>query len=249
MRYTVKQLADLAGVTPRTLHHYDQIGLLRPAAHGENGYRHYGAGEVLRLQQVLFYKELGLSLDEIRSILDRPGFDVVGALQAHRVALQRRAQRLRRLIGTVDRTIQQLKGQRTMNANELFAGFNEETQKRYAQEARELYGEARVADSERQWASYSPEKKKAIQAGMGSIFTEMAGRLSDGPASPDVQALVARLHEHLGYFFDRSLENLRGVGHGYNSHPDFITFFQKLHPDLPPFLEQAITLYCDSQQQ
>ncbi|HEX7975780.1 MAG TPA: MerR family transcriptional regulator [Anaerolineales bacterium] len=98
MGYTVKQLSGLAGVSARTLHYYDEIGLLHPEQVGQNGYRYYGEGSLLRLQQILFYKELDLSLQEIREILDQPDFDLVRALESHRTALQRRQRRLDRLI-------------------------------------------------------------------------------------------------------------------------------------------------------
>src|SRR5664279_5068738 len=105
MDLTVKRLSKLAGVSVRTLHFYDQIGLLRPGRVGANGYRYYNQAALLRLQQILFYKELGLSLDEIAEVLDRPGFDVAAALADHRRALQERVGRLERLIETVDQTI------------------------------------------------------------------------------------------------------------------------------------------------
>src|SRR5690606_22198431 len=88
MNYTVRQLAQLAGVSVRTLHYYDEIGLLRPSRVGENGYRYYDEPEVLRLQQILLYKELELSLEEIGSLLDQPDFDVLRALEDHKRALQ-----------------------------------------------------------------------------------------------------------------------------------------------------------------
>jgi DNA-binding transcriptional MerR regulator len=123
MLYTVKQLADLAGISRRTLHYYDQIGLLEPSSVGENGYRFYGEDAVLRLQQVLFYRELDMGLDEIRAILDRPDFDVGRTLHAHRQALQHRIERLEALIGTIDKTIQYTRGKVEMSTPELFEGF------------------------------------------------------------------------------------------------------------------------------
>jgi DNA-binding transcriptional MerR regulator len=135
MAFTVKQLADVAGVSARTLHYYDQIGLLKPAHYGENGYRYYGEEAALRLQQILFYKEMDFSLDRIGELLDRPDFATVQALQNHRQALQQRAVRLDGLIQTVDRTILHLKGELAMRTEELFEGFDEETQKRYEEEA------------------------------------------------------------------------------------------------------------------
>ncbi|NTU81339.1 MAG: MerR family transcriptional regulator [Chloroflexales bacterium] len=135
MTYTVKQLATLAGISVRTLHFYDAIGLLRPAQVGVNGYRSYDEAAVLRLQQILFYKELGLSLDAIRAVLDDPGFELLSALESHRQALQHRLRRLQHLIATVDRTIAHLKGEASMEPKDIFAGFSNEVQAEYAQQA------------------------------------------------------------------------------------------------------------------
>src|SRR5512143_1812449 len=124
--FTVKQLSKLAGVTPRMLHHYDAIGLLKPSRVGENGYRYYGEQSLLRLQQILFYRELGLPLEEIRTIVGRHDFDVLGALHGHKEALQGQVKRLNRLIQTVEHTIQYLRGERIMSEKGLFEGFSEE---------------------------------------------------------------------------------------------------------------------------
>ncbi len=105
MSYTVKQLSDLAGVSIRTLHYYDEINLLKPEAVGANGYRYYGDESLLKLQQILFYRELGLELSGITDIVNRPDFDVQTALESHRKSLQGRVERLNRLIATVDDTI------------------------------------------------------------------------------------------------------------------------------------------------
>jgi DNA-binding transcriptional MerR regulator len=129
MRYTVKQLASLAGVTNRTLHYYDHIGLLQPGAHGYNGYRYYGDEALLRLQQILFYRELGFSLEQIKGILEDPNFDLLQALQAHRLALLERIQQSNRLIETVDRTIKHIKGEIIMSKKDFYSGFDEEKQK------------------------------------------------------------------------------------------------------------------------
>jgi DNA-binding transcriptional MerR regulator len=90
MEYTVKQLADLAGISRRTLHYYDEIGLLKPSMQGQNKYRYYTDQAVLRLQQILFYREMGLRLSDIRDVLDQPDFDVLQSLQSHKQALQTR---------------------------------------------------------------------------------------------------------------------------------------------------------------
>jgi len=126
MEYTVKQLADLAGISRRTLHHYDEIGLLKPSMQGRNKYRYYNDQALMRLQQILFYRELGLRLTEIRDLLEQPDFDVLRSLRSHKLALQKRVERLERLIGTVDTTINHLTGGTNMKSEEIFAGFSEE---------------------------------------------------------------------------------------------------------------------------
>ena len=164
MVYTVKKLAKLAGVSVRTLHYYDEIGLLKPSSVGGNGYRHYEEEALLKLQQILFYRELELSLDEIKTVMGRPDFDVLTALRSHRKALQGRVERLIRLIQTVDHTIDHLKGKESMNAKGLFEGFSEDEQEKYAQEAEQMYDPETVRASNRKWKAYSPAQKEHILA-------------------------------------------------------------------------------------
>ena len=133
--YTIKQLADLANVSRRTLRYYDQIDLLKPTAVGDNNYRYYDQKTVLRLQQIRFYQELDFSLDDIRKILDKSDFNALQSLQTQKEALQQQAERLNRLINTVDKTIPHLEGKLEMDNKDLFAGFDEAKQKAYAEEA------------------------------------------------------------------------------------------------------------------
>ncbi len=112
--FTVKEVARLSGVTVRALHHYDAIGLLKPATVGANGYRYYGRDDLLRLQQILFHRELGFSLSEIGQILDAAGFDRTAALRAHREHLLATARRARALIRTIDQTLMALNGDAPM---------------------------------------------------------------------------------------------------------------------------------------
>ena len=246
MPYTVKQLADLAGISRRTLRYYDQIGLLEPSSVGVNRYRFYGEEAVLRLQQVLFYRELDLGLDEIRAILDRPDFDVVRALEAHKLALHHRIERLERLIRTVDRTLQHTKGKVEMGAQELFEGFDEETQQRYELEAAQRWGDDIVKGSRRRWDGYSAQQKAAIFAEAGQIYRDLAARIGEDPAGKDVQLIVARWHQNLRWFYEPDREILLGLAHGYAEDPRFAAFFTRIHKDLPAFLRQAIEHYCRS---
>jgi DNA-binding transcriptional MerR regulator/quercetin dioxygenase-like cupin family protein len=124
MAYTVKQVAAMSGVSVRTLHFYDETGLLRPAYHGANGYRFYEEPQLLTLQQILFYRELGFELKQIERILGRADFEKVAALQSHRRVLQKNLVRTRTLIETIDKTIQHLKETKKMKSEEMFLGFS-----------------------------------------------------------------------------------------------------------------------------
>jgi DNA-binding transcriptional MerR regulator len=124
MAYTVKQVAALSGVSVRTLHFYDETGLLKPAYVGTNGYRFYEEPQLLALQQILFYRELGLELKQIKQVLGRAEFERVAALQSHRRVLEEKLTRTRSLLGTIDKTIAHLKGRKKMTTEEMFVGFS-----------------------------------------------------------------------------------------------------------------------------
>lgn len=245
--YTVKQLSDIAGVTVRTLHHYDDIGLLRPSRVGANGYRYYDDDALLRLQQVLFYREIGLELAHIRDILDSPDFDLVTALRSHRAVLLNKRARLDALVTTIDETISHLTGETPMNTTRMFEAFSDEQQRQYEREARLQWDADLVNDSIRRWNSYSQAQKDAIMAEAGQIYTDIVASLEAGlpPQHADVQAIIVRWQANMRHFYEPTLEIMRGLGDGYNSHPDFIANFQKLHPGLPPYLQAAITQYVD----
>ncbi len=244
MNYTVSQLAALAGVSVRTLHHYDEIGLLRPSRVGANGYRFYNEPAVLRLQQILLYKALDLSLDEIRDLLDRPDFDVLRALEDHRQALRQRLGRLRRLMQTVDKTIAHVKGETKMDDKALFA-FSDEQQAMYEQEAEALWGE-NVRASSSKWKAYTPAKQKQIFAEGQAVYLDLIERRlsGDAPDSPAVGAIIARWERHIRYFYEPTVEIMRGLGGAYVEHPGFRAFFDKMNPRLAAFMREAIEAYC-----
>lgn len=244
--YTVKQLSNLAGVSIRTLHYYDEIGLLKPSFVGENGYRHYQDADLFRLQQILFFREMDLSLHNIKEILSSPHFDLVSSLQHHRSTLQTKIERLHQLITTIDHTILHLVGEANMHKKKkIFVGFSPEQQHHYEQEAKRRYGETIVQQSVNQWNSYSEEHKQRIQAEGQAIYLGLAEAIPTGHASDQTQALIERWHHHLRAFYEPSIEVLGGLGKTYNDDPDFHAFFATIDPDLPAFLSQAIALYVD----
>lgn len=246
--YTVKQLSDLAGVSVRTLHYYDEIGLLAPTATNQNGYRSYDENALLRLQQVLFYREMGVGLLQIKAILDDPAFDPLEALQSHRAELEKRISRLQQLIHTVDTTLMHLGGEALTSRKQLFTAFSEEKQRQYEREIAEKYGESEVQESVRNWYAYSEEKKATIQAEGSAIYHDLTTAMQRGiqPNTPEIAAIMARWHQHLRHFYEPTPEILRGLGHMYNQHPDFVASFRQFHPDLPPYLERAVEHYVDT---
>jgi DNA-binding transcriptional MerR regulator len=243
MSYTVKQLSSLAGVSVRTLHYYDEIGLLKPETVRPNGYRDYAEKSLLRLQQILFYRELGLSLDEIRAIVTRPDFDVVTALESHRKSLQGRVERLERLIQTVDDTISHLKGKKDMNKKQLFEAFSEEQQEQYAREAEQMYDPETVRESNRKWKAYSDEQKKAILAEGNQIYVDMIVAMPRGASSAEVQAIVERWRRHMDHFWTPKLNQLAAIAEGYSSDPRFKANFDKIDPRLAGFMGEAVRVY------
>ena len=162
--YTVQRLADIAGVTVRTLHHYDRIGLLQPAERSPAGYRHYGHRDLLRLQQILFYRELDFPLAQIKVILEAPGFSPIVALEQHRELIQGRIKRLEKLLTTIDRTINQYLEERMLTDKDLYEGFSTEEIERMKKEARESYGSEEVEQTEDRLKKMSKEQWQGIQA-------------------------------------------------------------------------------------
>ena len=243
--HTVKKVSKLAGVSVRTLHYYDEIGLLKPSSVGANGYRHYDDAALFRLQQILLYREMDIELAQIRRILDDEAFDPFTALEQHRATLTRKIERLGTLIETVDTTLFHLLGEINMSNKHIFDGFNEEKQKQYEQQAIKEYGKESVQASMKRWNRYSKAEQAAIKQEGGAIYADIVANMEQGPQSAEVQALLGRWHQHLRHFYEPSMARLRGLGSSYHEHPDFNATFAAMHPELPAFLQQAINHYVD----
>lgn len=246
MAYTVGQLARTAGVSVRTLHHYDHVGLLVPPARTAAGYRLYEEGDLLRLQQILFFKELDLPLSETRDILDDPEFDPVEALEKHRRLLQAQMGRLTHLLATIDKTILRLtEDDMKMTDEELYEGFSKEQIERYKREAREMYDPALAEESERRVGRMSKAQWKAVKE-EGEEITRLPAALADRvPEDPEVQTLIARHHAWIEHFYTASAEMCRGLGQLYAGHEDFRRFYDKYRPDLADFMAAAMAYYAD----
>jgi len=246
--FTVKQLARMAGITPRALHYYDEIGLLKPSRVGDNGYRYYGEETLLRLQQIMLYRELDIPLEQIKEIMGRRDFDVLEALETHRAQLENRMAHLKRLILTVDNTILYLKGQRTMSNHQLFDGINEEEQAKMEKEAMQLYDPETVKASYQRWRSYSAAEKQRVMDEGNAIYTEIIAAMPKGAGSPEVQALIERWRRHMDYFWTPALDQLTGLADHYSQDPRFKANFDKMHPGLAEFMGEAVRIYVERQK-
>jgi DNA-binding transcriptional MerR regulator len=245
MAYTIKEIADLAGVTTRTIRYYDEIGLLDPALTGDNGYRYYDQDSLLRLQQILFFRELDVPLKEIELVMNGPNYDLLSALGNHRSALQTKVHRLEKLIDTLDKTVSSIKGEGTMSDKDFFAGFDES---QYEDEVRERWGDSpRYAESQVKWSSYSKEQKEAIKAEGGRLTVRMVSK--DPKASPDdadVQAAVGEYHAYLNkYFYTCELSFLRVLADNWVQDPRFAINYEKIREGGAAFAREAVHIYCD----
>jgi DNA-binding transcriptional MerR regulator len=240
---TIKNLADLAGVSVRTLHYYDQLGLLKPASRSASGYRFYDEAAVLRLQQIMFFRELGFGLDDIKNIVSQPDFDVLEALRSHRTLLRKKAERSNELLATVDKTIKQISGEAKMEIKEYYHGFSDEKIEKYRNEVRNRWGEKTLRDSEKRVMKMGKEKFAEIQAEGGLIFRTIADNMAKGHDSDVVQAQVRKWRQWLENFHHYSDEAVLGLGRVYSQDTEFAAFFLKIHKDLPAFLTKAIEYY------
>jgi DNA-binding transcriptional MerR regulator len=245
MTYTIKEIADLAGVTTRTIRYYDEIGLLSPALTGANGYRYYNEGSLLRLQQILFFRELDFSLKEIQLIMSRPDFNILPALEKHRLALQDRVMRLRKLIDTIDCTIVSIKGEIAMADKDYFEGFDE---RQYEEETRERWGStSKYAESQKKWNSYSADQKKAIKAEGGQLTLRMVTNNPDAsPEDPDAQDAIGEYHVYVNkYFYACDVDDLRGLADLWVKDPRFAANYEKIRAGGAAFVREAVYIYCD----
>ena len=244
--YTVKQLAKLAGVSVRTLHHYDHIGLLRPSSRTPAGYRLYQRDDLLRLQQILFFKELDFSLAEIRDILDDPDFDEVKALEDHRQLLEQRSKRIALLINTIDKTLTRLtEDTMPLTDAELYEGFTDEEIQEMKREVKERYDPEVVKISNRNVQNMSKSQFQDVKEEGENIAREMAELMGQDVASPEVQALIARHHALNEQFYPTSAEVYRGLGQMYTQDDRFRAYYDKYRPDLADFMAAAMAYYAE----
>ena len=249
MRYTVKQLATLSGVSARTLRQYDEIGLLKPAYYGENQYRYYKEEQLLLLQQILFYRELGFSLNDIESIMNSDDFDKIEALNTHKIALNHGLEKTKNLLKTIDKTIAHLRGKTKMKAEELYYGFDSEQQKKHEKDlvSQGIVTQEFLDECNSKVKNWSDKEKnqfiQEIEQIMAKIITAIDNHLS--PADNEVQELMRQHYYWLERSWTPTKESYLGLRELYQR-PDFATFYTNRHPDLLEFIVKAMTIFSES---
>lgn len=242
-RWAIGEVARLSGVSSRTLRHYHAIGLLEPVGVAAGGRRVYGRAELLRLQQILLLRELGVDLATIREVLADEGPDLLVRLREHRDRLVERRDRLDRLVATVTSTIESLERGHVMAAKDLYQGFDHS---RYEAEARERWGDAAVDRSNEAWATLGPEGQAEFRREQQEIGTGLAGLLAEDVPVEDerVQALVARHYAQILHFWTPSAEAYRNLGQMYVDDPHFTATYDAVAPGLARYLRDAMSVYA-----
>ena len=250
--YTVERLAELAGVSVRTLHHYDAIGLLRPALVGGNGYRYYGRNELLRLQQILILRELDLPLQAIAAMLDRPDYDRLQALREQRRQLQARARHYRELVDTIDRTIADIQGDKPMSDEALYRGVvAPEKQAGYEQWLEQRYGpdsRPAIVDGRRRWQAMDDAGVAAHMHELEAIESGLAKAMRRGvaPASAELDALLGQHHTWVAQSWGEppSATAYAGLADLYLSHPDFVDRYEGIAVGFADYLTCAMKAWA-----
>lgn len=243
MAFTVGDLARLTGVTVRALHHYDEIGLVRPSERTAAGYRLYTDADVHRLQQVLLFRELGLPLEEIASAIDEvAGRDEL--LRHHRKALVAKRNRLDAMLAAVDAALAQKEGQEQMQPDDVKKMFDGFDHSQYEAEAEQRWGNSEAfKESTRRTKKYGPAEWQQIKDQWAAIYSALADLMNANVAVTDtrVQALVEQHREHIDrWFYPCSKEMHKNLGAMYVADPRFAANLDKTGPGFAQYLSDAI---------
>lgn len=252
MEYTVQKLAKMAGISPRTLRYYDEIDILKPARISSSGYRIYGEMEINKLQQILFYRELGVALEDIGKIVNSPSFDGTAALRGHRDKLLEKRRQLDLLLANVEKTLLAAEGGTMMKDKEKFEGFKQkmidENEAKYGKEIREKYGEEAVEQSYAQLKGMTPEQHKEVAELAEEIQRTLAEAFATGNPAGDLAQKAAGLHKRWLSFYwgNYSKEAHAGLAQMYVDDERFRQYYDKDQPGTAEFLRDAILIYTSA---
>jgi MerR family transcriptional regulator, thiopeptide resistance regulator len=242
--YAVGGVAEFAGITVRTLHHYDEIGLLSPGERSPNGYRRYGEADLERLQQILYYRELGFSLEEIAAILDDPHADAAAHLRRQHRLLRERIGRLEAMVAAVERAMEAQQMGIPLTPQERFEVFGDFDPDQYAEEAEQRWGDTDAyRESQRRVQRYTKQDWLALKAEGEQTASALAAALRAGTPADDAAVLdLAEAHrQHITkWFYDCSYEVHRGLADMYAADDRFRAFYERIAPGLADYLRDAI---------
>lgn len=252
MSYTVNKLAKIAGVSVRTLHYYDEVGLLKPSTLQKNGYRVYEEHELLELQQILFFRELDFPIEEIKRILSSPTFDRRQALRDHRAMIELKKKRLSGLIKTIDTTLQKLDNQHPMDdqdMKELYETFGEETMKNYAEEVKQRWGntEAYKQSMERYKKTTKADLEK-YKKDSDIFMKKVAATMDKGATSPEFQALIAEHFKSLSMWYEPNFKMYRGLANMYVDDPRFTAYYEAYAPGLAKVFSEGMIYFVEQNE-
>lgn len=251
MSYTVRKLSKLSGVSVRTLHWYDEIELLKPAYYGGNGYRYYEEEQLLVLQQILFFRELGFPLKDIQKVLVSDDFDKIRALYAHRNILEEDLGRVSNLLQTLDKTINHLKGNQKMKDKELYKGFDAGKKKGYETFLASYQGtlaEEIVCESKQTAENRDDAELQRLDREGHEIYKAVALCMDKElvPKSDEVQKLIHKHYKMTERVHEVNKDVYLSLAQMYCEHPDFTKWFDKHYPGLAPFIAEAMRVYSYS---
>ncbi|MFD2613877.1 MerR family transcriptional regulator [Paenibacillus gansuensis] len=256
MEYTVQKLGQLAGISTRTLRYYDELGILKPARINTSGYRIYGQAEVNRLQQILFYRELGVSLEQIKAIVTDPDFDGAHALKEHREKLLDRRAQLDLLIRNVEKTIAQTEGRMSnMSDKEKFEGFKQklidDNEAKYGKEVREKYGDDTVNKSNAKVKGMTEEQHEQLTRLTEEVTDTLAAAFQTGDPAGELAQKAADLHKQwLTFYWDSySKEAHAGLAQMYVDDERFTAYYDAKQPGTAAFLRDAVYIYTGTKKQ
>ncbi|MER7405527.1 MerR family transcriptional regulator [Streptomyces sp. NPDC000070] len=252
MSYSVGQVAGFAGVTVRTLHHYDDIGLLVPSERSRAGHRRYSDTDLDRLQQILFYRQLGFPLDEVAALLDDPDADPRAHLRRQHELLTARIEKLRKMTAAVENAMEARKMGINLTPKEKFEVFGGKDPEQYADEVEARWGDTEeYAESQRRVARYTKEDWQRVQD-EAADWGERYGALMAAGEPPTGQAAMALAEEHrqhiCTWFYECSYELHRCLGGMYVSDERFKSFYDAMRPGLAEHLRDAIQANADRHQ-
>jgi MerR family transcriptional regulator, thiopeptide resistance regulator len=249
LSYTVGQVARLTGVTVRTLHHYDQIGLLSPADRSGAGYRRYGDEDLRRLQRIMFYRELGFALEDITDLISDPDADPTEHLRRQHRLLTARLDRTRRLVEAVETALEAEKMGISLTPEERLEVFGDHDPAQYADEVEERWGDTDAyRETRRRTTAYTKHDWLTIKAEAAAITQAFAAARASGVAAHSAEAMdIAERHrEHIRrWFYDCRPEMHRGLGEMYVADERFAANYDSLAPGLAAYVRDAFAANAD----